>query len=134
MNERDAHDELCAYTLSHGDPAFIHQHVVDAYATQHADEHTKPIGLTFALIGLYLYVERQFTGRQVQRAHMHLGRRKRTWPPLTLPADRGTMTAADVMAMPPGRARDDAIRAWCASVWGAFSANRQTLADLLRQS
>jgi hypothetical protein len=49
--EQDAYDELQCYTLAHPDPAFLHQHVVDAWAAQHADERTKPIGLTFVLIG-----------------------------------------------------------------------------------
>jgi hypothetical protein len=58
--------ELCGYTLTHGDPAFIHQHVVDAFAAQQADGASKPIGVIFALVGLYLHVERQFSGRHVQ--------------------------------------------------------------------
>jgi hypothetical protein len=53
----DAYHELCGYTLTHGDAAFIHQHVVDAFAAQHADAHSKPIGITFALAGLYLHLE-----------------------------------------------------------------------------
>ena len=36
--DEDAYNELCCYTLTHGDPAFIHQHVVDAFAVQTADE------------------------------------------------------------------------------------------------
>jgi hypothetical protein len=39
---RDAYDELCAYTLSSGDPAFIHQHVVDAFAAQRASAAGRP--------------------------------------------------------------------------------------------
>jgi hypothetical protein len=35
--EEDAYHELCAYTLQRGDAAFIHQHVVDAFAAQRAD-------------------------------------------------------------------------------------------------
>jgi len=81
-SEEDAYNELCAYTLAHrGSPEFIHQYVVDAFAAQHADERTKPIGLTFALLGLYLAVERHFTGRQVQRAHMQLAVASRSGPP-----------------------------------------------------
>jgi uncharacterized protein DUF5946 len=131
--DREAYDELCAYTLAHGDPAFIHQHVVDAYMAQHADETTKPIGVTFALLGLYLHVEKRRTGRQVQLTHMQLGRRKRTWPTFALPRDRGTMTAIDVMKMPAGPERDQAIDAWAASVWRAFETNRKTIADLLEK-
>ena len=78
--DEDAYNELCCYTLTHNDPAFIHQHVVDAFAVQAADETTKPIKLTFGLIGLYLKIERKFSGREVQRAHMALARQKHVWP------------------------------------------------------
>jgi hypothetical protein len=117
---RVAYDELASYTLTHGGAEFIHQHVVDAFGAQSATPATKPIGLTFALIGLYLHVERGFSGRQVQRAHMMLARRTRDWPAFPLPEDRGSMTALDVMAVPAGAERDRAIDAWCASVWGAY--------------
>jgi hypothetical protein len=51
MIDQDAYDELQCYTLAHADPSFIHQHVVDAFTVQHADERAKPIALTFAPIG-----------------------------------------------------------------------------------
>lgn len=128
---RDAYDELCYYTLAHGKPEFIHQYIVDAFAAQTADEQTKPIKLTFALIGLYLHVEKQVSGREVQLVHMRLARKKRSWPSFALPHDRGAMTAADVLAAPPGPERDRAIDRWCASVWNAFRGNRETVAALL---
>jgi hypothetical protein len=129
----DAYHELCAYTLAHGDPAFIHQHVVDAFAVQGADERTKPIALTFGLVGLYLKVERQFSGRQVQRAHMTMARRKRTWPSWTLPRNRGAISAQTVLDAPAGPTRDVAIDAWCASVWDAFRTNRAAVAALVAE-
>lgn len=131
--EEDAYNSLCAYTLLLGDAAFIHQHVVDAYAAQSADAQSKPIRVAFALVGLYLLVEKQFSGRQVQRAHMQLGQHKRDWPSFVLPAARGSMTAVDVMAEREGPGRDDAINAWCVSVWAAYSENRETVDALLRQ-
>jgi hypothetical protein len=131
--DADAYHQLCAYTLTRGDTAFIHQHVVDAYAAQHADEATKPIAITFALIGLYLLVEHGMTGRQVQRVHMKLGRQKHAWPAFALPQDRGAMTAVDVMGATEGPERDRAIHDWCRSVWAAFSANRGIVADVLKQ-
>jgi hypothetical protein len=131
MIEQDAYDELQCYTLAHGDPSFIHQHVVDAFTAQHADERTKPIALAFALVGLYLHVEKEFSGKQVQRAHMDLARQKRLWPTFPLPAKRGSMSAADVMAVPEGVERDQAIHAWCESVWQAFRECHRTVADLL---
>jgi hypothetical protein len=130
-DEREAYHALCAYTLTRGDPAFIHQHVVDAFAAQHAADTSKPIGVTFALVGLFLLLEKGFSGRQVQRVHMELARHKQNWPRFMLPTDRGAVTALDVMKAPEGAERDRAIHGWCAAVWGALSGNRQTIIDLL---
>jgi len=129
--ELTAYHELCAYTLSLRDPAFIHQHVVDAFAAQNADEQTKPITLTFALIGLYLHVEKHVSGKQVQAEHMRLARYKRTWPALKLPRERGSIRVGDVIAAAEGPARDRMIHEWAASVWNAFAANREILAALV---
>jgi hypothetical protein len=134
-SEQDAYNEICAYTLDHArrDPSFIHQHVVDAYAAQRADAGTKPISLTFALAGLYLHVEHQISGAQVQRIHMKLARRKHQWPRFDLPADRGNITACDVIAVPPGPDRDRAIHAWCAAVWSTFRDSHPRVIECLRE-
>lgn len=105
--------------------------MVDVWAAQHADEGTKPVALTFALIGLYLHVERGFTGREVQRVHMRLGGGKHEWPRFVLPLERGSVTAAHVMAAPAGAERDRVIDEWCKTVWGAFEGSRQLVAELL---
>jgi hypothetical protein len=133
ISEENAYNELCAYTLAHAtkDASFIHQHVVDAYAAQRADGGSRAIRVVFALVGLYLRAERHYSGRQVQRVHMELARRKRSWPKVPLPLDRGSMTAADVIATRPGPERDKAIDAWCACVWAAYADTRKTIADLL---
>ena len=118
----DAYAELSAYTLAHAlqDPSFLHQHVVDAWMAQNADAGTKPMALTFALVGLYLHLERGFTGRQVQQAHIRLARRPRAWPLIALPSSRGAVTPVDVIAVAAGPARDRAIDAWCHSVWTEY--------------
>ena len=131
--DQSAYDELAAYTLGHQDPAFIHQHVVDAYAAQHATGRAKPIGIAFGLIGLYLHLERGTTGREVQRAHMRLARVRRTWPTFAIPDERGDVTIHDVLLVPPGEARDRAIDAWCASVWQAWSGSHERVVALLRE-
>ena len=132
-SDRDDYDELCCYTLTRGDPSFVHQHVVDAFTAQRADERTKPIALTFALAGLYLHSEKQVSGKQVQRVHMQMAQKKRAWPLFALPPDRGAITAADVLAAPSGPERDRAIDAWCNSVWQAFRESRPTVVDLLQE-
>jgi len=127
---RAAYDELYVYTM--GRPGFILQHVVDAFAAQNAVADSKPMGLIFALAGLYLRVEHQFSGSRVQKVHMLMGRRKRQWPAVRLPDDRGAITAADALAAPAGPARDAAIDDWCRSVWAAYRENRQIIIDLLK--
>jgi len=130
--DRAAYDELYAYAMTRGREAFILQHVVDAFAAQTATDTTKPIAITFALVGLYLHVEKGYSGLQVQRVHMELGRRKREWPAIPLPPPhRGEMTAEDVLEVPPGPARDAAISDWCRSVWNAFAESHATIAGLL---
>jgi hypothetical protein len=119
--------------MARGDASFIHQHAVDAFAAQRADEQTKPIKLTFALVGLYLHIEKQFSGKKVQRVHMSLAKQKRPWPVFPLPGDRGAMTVAEVLDAPEGHERDEAIDAWCSSVWHAFRESHQLVADLLRE-
>src|SRR6266568_4006198 len=77
---RQLYAELSAYTLSLQDPEFIHQLACDAYAAQHGKTPMKPIQFTFALAGLYLMFEHNYTGRQVQRAHMLLAKQSKQWP------------------------------------------------------
>jgi hypothetical protein len=128
---RAAYDELYVYTM--GRPGFILQHVVDAFAVQTASQDSKPIGVVFGLVGLYLHVEKQFSGRQVQEVHMKLGRGKREWPSIYFPEGRGTITVVDVLAASAGPERDMAIDNWCRSVWTSFGENRQTIIALLRE-
>ena len=133
VSEREAYNELQAYSLELRDSAFVHQHVVDAWMLQHANETTKPIGVAFALIGMYLHFEKGFSGKEVQRAHMAMVRRSKNWPRFPLPAGRGSMTAADVMAAPPGSERHRAIEAWSSSAWRAWSESYEAVADLARR-
>ena len=132
--EQQHRDELMAWTMSLSDPTFVHQHVVDAWAAQHADEHSKPIGVAFALIGLYLHVEKRFTGREAQRVHMRLsqphgrGAGRKEWPRFQLPRQRGGVTVSDVMAVPESD-RVAAIDRWCKSVWDAWSDSHEHVRD-----
>jgi hypothetical protein len=112
--------ELSAYTLTHGDPKFIHQHAVDAWQAQHLVASKSNIGLAFSLIGLYLALEKGYSGRQVQLAHMELGRAKRTWAWFDPPAEY-KLTVVDVLQTDPGADRDAALMEWAASVWEAWS-------------
>jgi hypothetical protein len=68
--------------MSKNDPAFIQQHCVDAYGAQHSGGETKSITTAFSLVGLYLFLEHGYTGREVQQAHTTLGEQDRSWPEL----------------------------------------------------
>lgn len=115
------HGELTAYTVTRGDSEFIHQHLVDAYGAQHVVAHPRPIGPAFVLIGLYLFCERGYTGRQVQRMHMLLARRSKTWPAfIPPPSPAGDLTVLDVLHAPLGDERDAALRRWARAVWDAW--------------
>lgn len=131
-SERDLYYELAYYTLGHSDKVnFIHQHVVDAFTAQNANENTKPIKITFALVGLYLYVEKNYTGKQVQSAHLQMSNNKTDWPEIELPERRGKIVILNVLAEPPGIERDQMIREWCISVWQAYKASHESIASFV---
>ena len=132
-SEKDAFYELSCYTTARADPQFIHQYVVDAFAAQYACETTKSITITFALVGLYLHIEKDFTGKEVQRAHIQLAKHKRSWPKFKLPEYRGNITIYDVIAAPEGSKRDEVINKWCASVWDAYKENHYRVVSLVKR-
>jgi hypothetical protein len=55
--QQDAYPQLYAHAMTRGRDPFVLQYVTDAFAAQTATDATKPIRLTFALVGLYLHVE-----------------------------------------------------------------------------
>jgi len=124
-------NELTYYTLAHGDPRFIHQHLVDAYGAQHVRQSGSTIGAAFSLAGLYLAVERGFTGRQVQQMHIVMSSRSKQWPRFDPPTDVGPLTVADVLAVEPGPGRDEKLLQWCASIWRAWSAEHGRVKEMV---
>lgn len=128
LTEREAYDRLSSDYAIYGDPAFTLQHVVDAYAAQHADDGGKPITLFFALVGLYLRVEKGLTGKQVQHLHQLLARRKQDWSRIDIPQQREkSLTAIDVVGKPTGSERDVVVDRWCAEVWNLYQKSHKTV-------
>lgn len=111
-----AYGEFSAEFITRAVPDFPYQHVVDAYAAQHAGGPSKPITTAFALIGLYLWLERGLSGREVQRAHMVLGRKKRIWPAFPPPAVPAPLTLQNV------RGGESSLREWGEAVWASWEA------------
>jgi hypothetical protein len=128
---RSLMNELTYYTLANGDLAFIHQHVVDAYGAQHLRQSTSTVGAAFALAGLYLAIERHFTGRQVQKMHILMARASKQWPRFVPPSHVGPLTVGDVLAVEAGLPRDEAIMKWCAGVWTAWSAEHDRVREMV---
>jgi Family of unknown function (DUF5946) len=132
--DQEAYNELAFYTLAHAakDRSFIHQYVVDAYAASHADEKSKPIYVAFALAGLYLHLEKGYTGRQVQLAHLELAKHKERLPRFDLPEDRPQWTIQRVLQASPGRQRDEAIDEWQRSVWQTWEKEHANVAQWIK--
>lgn len=93
-------------------------------------QQTKSITVFFSLAGLYLHVEKEYTGRRVKLAHMHMARITKAYPKFSLPENRGSITVGDVVDTPPGKQRDDMIDRWCISVWNAYSQQRDAVIAL----
>lgn len=112
-----AYSDLMCYTVAKQDTEFIHQHAVDAYAAQHAGGTTRNITVAFGLIGLCLALEKRYTGKQVQQAHMRIARIRRDWSRLEPPARPAQPTVMDVLKATDGPEKDAMIRQWMAAVW-----------------
>lgn len=133
MNKQDLYNELAVYTLAHPSPNFIHQHIVDAFAAQYANEKTKWITIYFALIGLYLYVEKSYTGKEIQLEHIRLSNKKKEFLPFTLPKNRGNFTIEDVLKKEQGIERDKAIEIWCKEIWEAYESCKSFIIQYLEK-
>lgn len=125
MSEQDLFYELTYYTLSHQSKDFIHQHVVDAFTAQNATKSTKPIAVYFALAGLYLTLEKKYSGKEVQNAHILFSKKTKKFPLLCLPDSRGKIRVNQVLAASPGPDRDTLIKQWCQSVWEAYKSEQE---------
>ena len=120
-----AYSDLMCYTAAKQDLKFIHQHAVDAYAAQHAGGTTRNITIAFGLIGLYLALEKGYTGKQVQQAHMRIAKIRKDWPRLEPTGRPASLTVIDVLKTPDGSEKDIMIRLWMAGVWESWADRQQ---------
>jgi len=129
-------DELAAYTFTRGDAEFIHQHEVNARGASENLAEAKPIRIFFSLAGLYLLIEKRYSGRQIQAAHTQMARVKQEWPTFVLPTTTPAVTVEDVIKETPGEKRDAAILHWCEAVWATWAHEhshiREATEELLR--
>lgn len=114
--------ELSGFTLSLNDPDFIHQLAVDAYGAQHSGGETKNITTAFALIGLFLFFERGFTGRQVQLAHLRISKIRKDWPRFDPPSHQYPLTVMNILDARSDKTKIEILRKWAFSVWKQWTA------------
>jgi len=132
------YSDLMCYTVAKQDPEFIHQHVADTYAAQHAGGPTRNITVAFGLIGLYLALEKGYTGKQVQQAHMRIAKVRKVWPRPEPPLEPAVLTVMDVLRAGTDEEKDTIIIKWMAAVWESWSDRhswiRMTTEELLASS
>ena len=124
--------KLSYYTLELRDPEFIHQLIVDTYMAQHFGQKVKPIGITFALVGLYLVNEKGYTGKMVQDVHVQLARvnASKNWPYFPEPTKKASLTVKSILESTD---KNKAIRDWSESVWEIWKDQKAQIAEILRQ-
>jgi hypothetical protein len=111
--------ELSANFIMTPEVTFRIQHAVDAYGAQNADSRVKKIRIAFSLIGLYLAVECEYTGRHVQQAHMELAKRNIKWPTFILPNRPYALSVADVLSVVEME-RNEMLMKWSKNVWDTW--------------
>jgi hypothetical protein len=77
----------------------------------------------FALNGLYLVLERGWSGIRARGAHGHLARTvaREDWPSFEPPTVGGPLTVLDVALSADPAAQAVAVEAWGRSVWASWS-------------
>ena len=125
--------KLSAKTMSLHDTEFIHQTAIDSYQAQHAGGINKNISVAFGLIGLYLALERGYSGREVQKAHMVLANRFKDWPKFEPPTREWQMTVQDILQAKSDSEYREKIRLWAKSVWEKWQSDRDRIIELVEK-
>jgi Family of unknown function (DUF5946) len=107
----------------------VHQLTVDAYAVQHAGGPHPDKSVDIHLAGLHLTVVRGIKPPHVPPLLQRIANGTTEWPHFPLPGVRWTLTVFDVaLAAGEFEAHLEAVRAWSASVWDAWSPHHAAIA------
>jgi hypothetical protein len=128
---KDLYYELAFYTLSKRDKEFIHQYAVDAYGAQHITKNSKEITVGATLIGLFLLAEHNYSGREIQQAHIKLGNKMRDLKIVNLPKEMAKYNVLNVLNIKEGKERDAMIKQWALSVWDIWKAEHSIIRNFV---
>lgn len=81
---------------------------------------SRPISTVFGLIGLHLALEKGYTGRQVQLAHMKIAKRRKDWPRLEPSSPGAELTVVSVLQATTDAEKERMLMSWAASVWKSW--------------
>jgi hypothetical protein len=123
---------LAGIHFDEADASFKHQIAIDCYGAQHIGGPSKPVTAVYALVGLCLHVERGFSGRQIQAAHMLLARTRSNWPTLSAPATHYRVTVDMVVAAGCASSRAQQLEAWAVCTWEAWRNEQQWVRNIIR--
>lgn len=104
----------------------VHQMTVDAYAVQHPGKPERRAiqSVTVHLISLYYAIEKGLDASQSRQMIGQALRFKQAFTWLEPPKDMGKITVADVARRANSlQEYEQAVRAWAASAWQAWSAH-----------
>ena len=93
------------------------------------EEHAR-LRLYLVFIGLYLAQEKGYTGLQVQRAHVKIGRTRRDWPRLEPPEHPAELTVMDVLQVGTDAEKEEMLLRWAASVWQSWEHRHQWVREM----
>ena len=79
---------------------FDHQYLVDIFCCETYAPETKPISIAFALVGLYLFLEKDFSWKLIQNFHKHLSKQNIILPQISIHIKNPEFLIEDMIKLP----------------------------------
>jgi len=117
--------------LEYGNPAYarLHRLAVEAYAVQHPglDEPRSRNSVGIHLSRLCLIFDRGWPIERANDAMVTITAKKRNYPWLAPPSDRGSVTVRHVLAAVAPAEHLDAVEGWAQAAWQAWAEHHATV-------
>jgi hypothetical protein len=128
-----AYGELLAREYQDAAYAPLHRLSVDAYAVQHpgVDGPQARNSVGIHLSRLCLILDRGWPINRANNAMLDITARKKSYPWLTPPAIRGSLSVKHVLATSEATGHGKAVEQWARSVWQAWAEYHATVRDLV---